>query len=171
MGYNGPTTPILPPVSLPLPAPIRPLFAVFPAVTIRYPTQRNPETPPILLLRFVQLADTSRVSAPNVAAKRPVELVPGGGNLVDRLLGAEGGGGAGQGEGEGSGGLHGWSLGVTFEPMGSISHEREQHACKNGIKERELFRCRHNVFLLSDRVRSILAAAFQRPAVGRELES
>ena len=49
-------------------------------------------------------------SAPLSVAQRPIELVPGGGDLVDRGLGREGGGRAGQSGGEGKGKLrHGCS--------------------------------------------------------------
>ena len=49
-------------------------------------------------------------SAPLSVAQRPIELVPGGSDLVDRGLGREGGGRAGQSGGEGKGKLrHGCS--------------------------------------------------------------
>ena len=67
-------------------------------------------------------------SAPLSVAQRPIELVPGGGDLVDRGLGREGGGRAGQSGGEGKGKLrHGRSsyfLRPTYASKGGTKRNR-----------------------------------------------
>ena len=133
-----PATHILPAVSWHFQPQFHPLFSAPHLVASRYQLQRNPETPPILRLASFNLPahHAFRRRFPPRKGTR-VDHVPGGGDLVDRGLGGEGGGGAGQGKGQGGGGLHGcWSLGVTFELMGesNVREKRDQMRGENTFR-------------------------------------